>query len=129
MPFDEMKAVFEKAEFPNASVSGGKEIEYLGPHQHQVDFYVLSVQDSEKRFDYNKTKQSFAGGNMTSISIGGLMAKQSITPLNVYPAGDTWIFVPLPNPQSILVIHKQGYSDDFDTKFDDLLKSFRFIES
>jgi len=122
--FDEMKAVFEKGKFPNASVGSGRYIGYYGPNQYQVDFYVLSVQDSKERFDYDTTQR-----NMTPISVGGLRAKKDVTPPDIYPAGDTWMFVPLPDTQSILVIHKQGYSDDFDTGFNHLLKSFRFRDS
>lgn len=128
MSFNEMKAAFEKHKFPNASVSGGNYIGYLGGNQYQVDLYVFQAQDSKKYFDYDASQESFAGGNLTPISVGGLKAKESITPPGVYGAGSAWIFVPLPDTHSILVLNKQGYSDDFDTGFGNLLKSFRFIE-
>ncbi len=144
MSLDEMKRVFGNLQVsrfpgpPNASVSGGRYISYMGGGDYQIDFYLLSAQDVKKYFKYDSRSGTFSkelrtpDNTVSTLFVDGIKATQIENKKSIiYRSGGANIFVPLSNADAaseFLVIDREGRpSDEFATEFDNLVNSIAVV--
>ena len=140
MPFEEMLTLYKDKKdkssvgFPNTSVSGGC-ITYSGLNGGQIDFYILSQQDSKFYYGFTANSRSLSPevsskGTVDNITLGGKNALSFIGDRTVeYGLADMReIFVSLENINEVLIIHQENtnYSSTMNDSFKRMINTFSF---
>ncbi|QQR77762.1 MAG: hypothetical protein IPJ67_01270 [Candidatus Moraniibacteriota bacterium] len=138
--FEEMLTLYKDKKdkfsvgFPNASISDGCVI-YSGLNGGQIDFYLLSEQDSKRYYDFDVKDMSISSdvssrGTMSNTTLGSKNALSFIGDKTTEYgfAGTRKIFVPLKNIEKVLVIYQENanYSNIVSNAFEHLINTFSF---